>query len=1067
MAKIKYHSAEAVKELRTLVQEFKNLNTTVNSAGTASQVSLSKIESKLFSIQMLSGKTVTALNRLTTSVDKGTAAQTKNSKAIEYQLKLANVYNKKISESTKLNKTNTKSIKSKTSAFKALRNQFGLFLGLNFFKQVAVGVFNQAKNFDSLNYSMKTVSDTAFDLAASQRFLLQISEDYGVELLSTSKRYVKFLAAAKQSNISLNDTEKIFKSVTKASSVLGLETEELNGVYLALEQMLSKGKVTTEELRRQLGERLPGAMGIMAAALDVTIPKLDEMLRKGEVMSAETLPKFAEALEAAYGIESVKKVDNLAAAQNRLVNIWQTFIQDVSSGDGVLSEFFKNAINGATRFVKIFGEAFGSNKLKTQLMTIEFEKETETKLEEDARKIIENSGIKIINYSQKIQDKRNEILLAGQSKRKDLINKSVEDREKILRQEESDLIKSNIKQNRLIEDNQKTIARSKLEFAIKEYNLFKKQNEDLIKETKGAEEELSKLRSIANNENYEKDKANLGDAEAYRIAQEAYRKLHSEYGENLAKTIKENKETLKRSNTDLALATAEFNVFRKKLQVSDPQVIPEKTITDSYKKQLNEIKDLQNKIDIEKLQSSIQLNKMLLNSDETLIEDKKQLLLDISKYEIEIARITAKDKDETNRIKYEKDIKSLKTYLSKGKITQKEYDDQIIALNKERNQKIELNEIEYNKKMKSSKLSLGKDLLKIVEEQEKYETNIIKDKYNKQIIALNDTYNRSAKTAKDWENLEKGKKKVAIDMANEIIDAQIEILEAQKAIPNQSRESINEIIHLINKLKASKKNLSPDEEDVVSWQEWAQKIGEVISEVGNFVDALYDRKIEAIDAEIAAEEAKYDKLIALAENDAVQQEALEKEKAATVAKLEKERLKQEQEAAKARKKFAIAEIIINTAIGISKVLYNPFLVALVASLGAAQLATVLATPIPQYKDGLDNADSDHIAMINDGGKKEYVERNGKILSTDTKNAIVSLKKNDTVHKDYESMQKNSKLYSIIANGEILKQNEFDKLANVMQSSIIKGFSKAKIHNTTNFKLPMENNYLKQKSRFNG
>lgn len=51
----------------------------------------------------------------------------------------------------------------------------------------------------------------------------------------------------------MKDTKQIFDSVSKASSVLGLKTHELEGVYLALEQMLSKGKVTTEELRRQLG----------------------------------------------------------------------------------------------------------------------------------------------------------------------------------------------------------------------------------------------------------------------------------------------------------------------------------------------------------------------------------------------------------------------------------------------------------------------------------------------------------------------------------------------------------------------------------------------------------------------------------------------------------------------------------------------------------------------------------------------------------------------------------------------------------------------------------------------
>jgi tape measure domain-containing protein len=54
------------------------------------------------------------------------------------------------------------------------------------------------------------------------------------------------------------------------SSALGLSVDDQRGIFKALEQMLSKGNVQAEELRGQLGERLPGAIYFSAKALGVT-----------------------------------------------------------------------------------------------------------------------------------------------------------------------------------------------------------------------------------------------------------------------------------------------------------------------------------------------------------------------------------------------------------------------------------------------------------------------------------------------------------------------------------------------------------------------------------------------------------------------------------------------------------------------------------------------------------------------------------------------------------------------------------------------------------------------------
>ncbi len=229
--------------------------------------------------------------------------------------------------------------------FRNLFGAFGIVGGATLIASLTKDIFNLVKEVESLNFALKTVTSSQEEFIRVQLFLEDISERYGQNLITTTERYTKFLAAAKQSNLSLSATEQIFESVTKAAGVLGLKTDELSGVYLALEQMLSKGKVTTEELRRQLGERLPGAFGIMANAIGVTVEQLDKMLRKGEILSADALPKFAIALEEAYGIENINNVDTLVAAQNRLSNSWLLFVKNVEGGSGKISSVFKDVLN--------------------------------------------------------------------------------------------------------------------------------------------------------------------------------------------------------------------------------------------------------------------------------------------------------------------------------------------------------------------------------------------------------------------------------------------------------------------------------------------------------------------------------------------------------------------------------------------------------------------------------------------------------------------------------------------------------------------------------------------------
>ncbi len=325
-------------------------------------------------------------------------------------------YTDKINRANKATSNFSKnSLGGMVRGFRNLFGAFGIIGGATLIASLTKDIFNLVKEIESLNFALKTVTESQEEFTRVQLFLEDISERYGQNLITTTERYIKFLAAAKQSNISLNTTEQIFESVTKAAGVLGLKTDELTGVYLALEQMLSKGKVTTEELRRQLGERLPGAFGIMANAIGVTVEELDRMLRKGEVLSADALPKFAKALEEAYGIENIQNVDTLVAAQNRLSNSWLLFVKNVEGGSGKISTVFKDvlnfvsqAIDALTEFNKTFEEkmnegTFAATKVTIEAVTKESEK-MNTSLKDAANSLIPRYTKILSEWKEKLAD---------------------------------------------------------------------------------------------------------------------------------------------------------------------------------------------------------------------------------------------------------------------------------------------------------------------------------------------------------------------------------------------------------------------------------------------------------------------------------------------------------------------------------------------------------------------------------------------------------------------------------------------------------------------------------------
>jgi len=227
-----------------------------------------------------------------------------------------------------------------------LAGAFGIVGGVTLFASITREVFQTTKELQSLDNALKQVSGTQEQMAHSQSFLRDISESYGLEINGLTKQFTQFYVSAKD-KLSATQIENIFRSISKAGATMGLSVDAQERAFLALNQMMSKGVVSAEELRGQLGEALPGAFGIMAKAVGVTEVELGKLMKDGKLMADEVLPKFARELEKVYGIETITRVETLTASQNRLSNSWTELVRSLNESEtGGISQFFKFIVDG-------------------------------------------------------------------------------------------------------------------------------------------------------------------------------------------------------------------------------------------------------------------------------------------------------------------------------------------------------------------------------------------------------------------------------------------------------------------------------------------------------------------------------------------------------------------------------------------------------------------------------------------------------------------------------------------------------------------------------------------------
>lgn len=323
-----------------------------------------------------------------------------------------------------------------TRAFQMLTTRMIAAFSINAVIDFTKSLVDVERQFEILQNRINFVAGTTTGGEAVFGRLQKTANELGIGIQELTEGFSGFAIAAKMAGFSSAAAEEIFSKVATSLRAAGASSLQTQRAFYALQQMLSKGVVAAEELRRQLGEALPGASDLMTRAYnrlhpgqELTNRQFTKMLEEGKIISAEILPEFARVLEQEFGPALSGKKNSLDAILTRISNQFIEFKKNLSDLD-----FIKNAFGGLATFLTDINNVMTNEELTfkekvdgfmragTRLNAFEIEKNKKLAAQGSFLAQYYLDGQRVLEESAKKAEKRTE----DQTKRESELIKSAE-----------------------------------------------------------------------------------------------------------------------------------------------------------------------------------------------------------------------------------------------------------------------------------------------------------------------------------------------------------------------------------------------------------------------------------------------------------------------------------------------------------------------------------------------------------------------------------------------------------------------------------------------------------------
>ncbi len=213
------------------------------------------------------------------------------------------------------------------------------YVGLNGAVELFNKVIQAGKDGAVLKIRTEVLADNWADTSAKEleQYFRGTAERMGLELKDVITDASKLFVAAKENGYNVKEAQFVYEQFAGLGQLMGADAEVQKGITKALSDMFSKGTIQAEELKGQLGDRLPQAMALFAKATGKSNAELMKMMEQGKLTS-EYIIGAAGTIKNIYGEQIVKMFDTVTANQARMNNAFQDWLRIIAEA-GVMENF--------------------------------------------------------------------------------------------------------------------------------------------------------------------------------------------------------------------------------------------------------------------------------------------------------------------------------------------------------------------------------------------------------------------------------------------------------------------------------------------------------------------------------------------------------------------------------------------------------------------------------------------------------------------------------------------------------------------------------------------------------
>lgn len=179
------------------------------------------------------------------------------------------------------------------------------------------------------------VTHTANDGSLALQHIADTANKFAIPLGGITDSAGRFIAAMVTTGHSVADAEKIFDNFAVGLRGFGATQDGVNRTFYALTEVIERGSVSMQQLRRQMGNVFP-ALELLAQGTGRNVEQLTKLIATGK-LSADAMQALGEAFAKTFGGAALAQAETGVGALNRLQSA--LFILKATLGADIFSAF--------------------------------------------------------------------------------------------------------------------------------------------------------------------------------------------------------------------------------------------------------------------------------------------------------------------------------------------------------------------------------------------------------------------------------------------------------------------------------------------------------------------------------------------------------------------------------------------------------------------------------------------------------------------------------------------------------------------------------------------------------